>query len=97
MTLAADAPRGDGGPDGAAPPPVLRIEGLTKGFRRGVWPLQRVVPVLSGASLEVRPGELVGLVGENGSGKSDVMQIVGGLLKRGAGEVKRRARLGYCP
>jgi ABC-2 type transport system ATP-binding protein len=53
--------------------------------------------VLKGASLEVRAGELVGLVGENGSGKSTLMQIVVGLLKRDGGTVERPGRLGYCP
>ena len=53
--------------------------------------------MLKGASLEVRAGELVGLVGENGSGKSTLMQIVVGLLKRDAGDVERPGRLGYCP
>ncbi|MBN1529244.1 MAG: ABC transporter ATP-binding protein [Thermoleophilaceae bacterium] len=47
--------------------------------------------------MEVRPGELVGLVGENGSGKSTLMEIVVGLLKRDAGTLERPARLGYCP
>jgi ABC-type multidrug transport system ATPase subunit len=45
----------------------------------------------------VRPGELVGLVGENGSGKSVLMQIIVGLLARDGGEVNRPERLGYCP
>jgi ABC-type multidrug transport system ATPase subunit len=58
---------------------------------------RRAIEVLKGAELEIRAGELVGLVGENGSGKSTLMQIVVGLLKRDAGEVKRPARLGYCP
>ena len=53
--------------------------------------------MLQGASLEVRAGELVGLVGENGSGKSTLMQIIVGLLARDSGEVERPARLGYCP
>ena len=53
--------------------------------------------MLDGAGLEVRPGEIVGLVGENGSGKSTLMQIVVGLLKRDGGEVERPERLGYCP
>ena len=45
----------------------------------------------------MRAGELVGLVGENGSGKSTAMQIVVGLLKRDGGDVERPERLGYCP
>lgn len=53
--------------------------------------------MLKGASIDVRAGELVGLVGENGSGKSTLMQIVVGLLNRDAGEVERPERLGYCP
>jgi ABC-type multidrug transport system ATPase subunit len=76
---------------------VLHAEGVFKSFRRGIWPLGRRVDVLRGASLEVRAGELVGLVGENGSGKSTLMQIVVGLLKRDAGTVERPGRLGYCP
>jgi ABC-type multidrug transport system ATPase subunit len=45
----------------------------------------------------VEAGELVGLVGENGSGKSVLMQIIVGLLAGDAGTVERPARLGYCP
>jgi ABC-type multidrug transport system ATPase subunit len=76
---------------------VLRVEDVEKSFHRGIWPLRRTIAVLKGASLEVRAGELVGLVGENGSGKSTLMQIVVGLLKRDRGEVERPRRLGYCP
>ncbi|MBI5310878.1 MAG: ABC transporter ATP-binding protein [Actinobacteria bacterium] len=53
--------------------------------------------MLRGASLEVRAGELVGLVGENGSGKSVLMQIIVGLLAKDDGEILRPERLGYCP
>jgi len=83
--------------DSAGRPAVLRVAGVEKSFHRGIWPRRRTIGVLKGASLEVRAGELVGLVGENGSGKSTLMQIVVGLLKRDAGEVDRPARLGYCP
>ena len=76
---------------------VLRVSDLQKGFRSGPPWRRRRVEVLRGASLEVAPGELVGLVGENGSGKSTLMQIVVGLLGRDSGEVRRPARLGYCP
>jgi len=76
---------------------ALRAAGLRKSFHRGIWPVRRKIEVLKGATLEVRAGELVGLVGENGSGKSTLMQIVVGLLKRDSGEVERPQRLGYCP
>jgi ABC-type multidrug transport system ATPase subunit len=75
----------------------LRVQGLVKSFHRGLPPRRRTIEVLKGADLEIRPGELVGLVGENGSGKSTLMQIVVGLLKSDGGQVERPARLGYCP
>jgi len=77
--------------------PILRAEGVEKGFHRGVPPRRRRVEVLKGANLEVRRGELVGLVGENGSGKSTLMKIVVGLLERDGGAVERSGKLGYCP
>jgi ABC-2 type transport system ATP-binding protein len=77
--------------------PVLRAERIEKGFHRGVPPRRRRIEVLRGADLEVRRGELVGLVGENGSGKSTLMKIVVGLLERDAGTVERSGKLGYCP
>ena len=95
--IAVEAPVKVDPADRAARAAVLRVEGVEKSFRRGLWPLRRTIPVLNGASIEVHHGELVGLVGENGSGKSTLMQIVVGLLKRDAGEVERPARLGYCP
>ncbi len=76
---------------------ALRVEGVRKSFHRGLWPRRRTIDVLKGTGLEVRSGELVGLVGENGSGKSTLMQIVVGLLGRDGGEVERPGKLGYCP
>jgi ABC-2 type transport system ATP-binding protein len=76
---------------------VLTVDGVTKSFAKGPPGQRRRVAVLRGASLEVRPGELVGLVGENGSGKSTLMQLIVGLLARDAGTVWRPERLGYCP
>jgi heme exporter protein A len=43
--------------------------------------------VLRGASLQVRPGEFLGLVGPNGAGKTTLLRIVATLLKPSAGEV----------
>ena len=76
---------------------VLTVDGVTKSFSSGPPWHRRRVEVLRGASLEVRPGELVGLVGENGSGKSTLMQVIVGLLARDAGTLSAPVRLGYCP
>ena len=86
-------------PEHPAPPtpPVLRAAGITKGFRTGWWPRRRTREVLTGADLELHPGEIVGLVGENGSGKSTMMKILVGALGRDAGTVEHRGRVGFCP
>jgi ABC-2 type transport system ATP-binding protein len=76
---------------------VLTVDGVTKSFSSGPPWHRRRVDVLRGASLEVRPGELVGVVGENGSGKSTLMQVIVGFLARDAGTLSAPARLGYCP
>ena len=82
---------------GAQAESVLRVADVEKHFHRGIWPRRRTIEVLKGASLDVRAGELVGLVGENGSGKSTLMQIIVGLLGSDGGTVHRPERLGYCP
>ncbi len=51
---------------------LLETRGLTKSFFG--------IRVLHGLDLALAPGEVLGLVGENGSGKSTSMNIVGGLL-----------------
>jgi ABC-type multidrug transport system ATPase subunit len=81
----------------AAPTSVLAAEGIEKSFRRGIWPLSRHQQVLRGADLTLYPGEVVGLVGENGSGKSTMMKILVGELPADAGTVTRSGVLGYCP
>lgn len=57
-------------------------------------------------SFDVQPGEVVGLLGANGAGKTTVIRILLGLLRPTSGEAllhggapnrQRRARLGYVP
>jgi ABC-2 type transport system ATP-binding protein len=77
--------------------PVLRALGITKSYRRGIWPFRRTQQVLAGADLTLYAGEVVGLTGENGSGKSTLMKILVGALGADQGTVTLAGRLGYCP
>jgi len=58
---------------------ILRVEGLSKSFFG--------VRVLHGIDLVLREGETLGLVGENGSGKSTTMNILGGIHPPEAGSL----------
>jgi simple sugar transport system ATP-binding protein len=60
--------------------PVLELRTVSKHFG-GVLAVDRV-------SLEVRPDEVVGLVGNNGAGKSTVMRMVSGVHTPDSGEVR---------
>lgn len=53
--------------------------------------------VLDNISFEVAPGSLVGITGENGTGKSTLLRVLSGQLRPGGGRVSYRGALGYCP
>jgi ABC-type multidrug transport system ATPase subunit len=76
---------------------VLQATDLRKSYRRGIWPARRTQQVLRGVDIHLGSGEVVGLVGENGSGKSTVMKILVGALAPDSGTVSHLGRLGYCP
>ena len=61
------------------PPGILSMTGISKAFP-GVLALDR-------ANLSVRPGEIHGLVGENGAGKSTIIKVLAGVYHRDAGDV----------
>ena len=58
---------------------VLAIRGLERTYVSG----DRTLTVLSGVDLDVQPGEIVGLVGPSGSGKSSLLHAAGLLEVRG--------------
>lgn len=47
-------------------------------------------PLLDGAQLTVHPGERVGLIGRNGTGKSSLLKVIAGLAHLDDGELQRR-------
>jgi sulfate-transporting ATPase len=59
---------------------VLRIEGLRKGFGGR--------PLIDGLDLELAPGEIVGITGPNGVGKTTLFRMILGLEKPDAGRIE---------
>ena len=60
--------------------PLLSMGAISKAFAG--------IPALSAASLEVAPGEVHALVGQNGAGKSTMIKILTGYISRDGGEVQ---------
>ena len=60
--------------------PLLEIRGLGKRFPG--------VVALDDVSLDIRAGEVHALVGQNGAGKSTVINILSGMLQADAGTIR---------
>ena len=63
--------------------PVLRLKGVRRDYQAG----DRVLQVIRGVDLDVYPGEMIGLIGPSGSGKSSLLHAAGLLERPTAGEV----------
>src|SRR5215203_2993036 len=66
-----------GGPERDGP--LLRARGIDKSFG--------AVQALKGVDFEVRPGEVVSLIGDNGAGKSTLINIITGVFPPDSGEI----------
>jgi lipoprotein-releasing system ATP-binding protein len=63
--------------------PVLSIRGLRRTYKSG----DKTLTVLNGVDIDVRPGEIVGLIGPSGSGKSSLLHAAGLLEHPDAGQI----------
>ncbi len=64
--------------------PVLRLSGIRRHFAEGK---ERQLEVLTGADLELFPGETVALVAPSGAGKSTLLHLAGLLERPDGGEL----------
>ncbi len=65
-------------------PVVLRTENLWKEYKTGG---DQVLHVLKGIDLDVRKGDVMGIIGPSGSGKSTLLHLLGGLDRPTLGRV----------
>ncbi|HEY8454078.1 MAG TPA: dipeptide ABC transporter ATP-binding protein [Actinopolymorphaceae bacterium] len=76
---------------GSSTEPVLVIKDLVKHFplTRGIAFKRTVghVQAVDGVSLELHPGETIGLVGESGCGKSTIAKLIMGLERPTSGQI----------
>lgn len=63
---------------------VLKVTGVTKHYGH--------VQALRGVDLEIRTGEVVGLVGDNGAGKSTLIGVLSGASKPSGGSIEFEGR-----
>lgn len=63
-----------------APAPVLEVSGLTRAFGGLV--------AVNAVDLAVHPGQIVGLLGPNGSGKTTALNLISGVLRPDSGSIR---------
>jgi peptide/nickel transport system ATP-binding protein len=66
--------------------PLLDVRGLRKLYRAAPW--SRPTVAVTDVDLAVHPGEVVGLIGESGSGKTSLVRTALGLYRRDGGAVR---------
>ena len=86
-------------------PEVLRAEGLSKAYKLYTSPRQRLKALLTGrathtshwalreVSFSLRRGQCVGVVGDNGAGKSSLLKLLAGTMQPSSGTLHRVGRV----
>ena len=90
---------------GATDAVVLRACGLGKEYRLYDSPRQRLKALLTGraqhrshwalrdVSFELRRGQCIGVIGDNGAGKSSLLKLLAGTLQPTRGRIERQGRI----
>lgn len=85
--------------------PVLRVQGLGKEYRLYDSPRQRLKALVTGGnyhrshwalrdvSFELYRGQCMGLIGDNGAGKSSLLKLIAGTMQPSNGRVERIGRV----
>ena len=64
----------------SAPTPIARVRGFTKRYGKHV--------AVDGVELDIPSGEILGLIGPDGAGKSSLMKAIAGVLAYEAGSIE---------
>lgn len=68
--------------------PILEFKNVYKSYKIKAFLSTKEKTVLNGVSFELYPGEIVGILGVNGAGKTTIIKIISGITKQDRGDVK---------
>ncbi len=91
--------------EGIEAPVVLRVCNVSKEYRLYASPRERFKALISGrarhrshwalrdVSFELRRGQCIGVIGDNGAGKSSLLKLLAGTMQPSAGTLERAGRV----
>ncbi len=93
------------GPAGTSATTVLKVQGLGKEYKLYASPRDRLKALvtgnarhhshwaLQGVSFELQRGQCIGVIGDNGAGKSSLLKLLAGTLQPSTGSIERVGRV----